>query len=68
MTDIGIAIKALKDAGIEGFESSGILVIPCSSPVTCRQSRRSMPYWLPRQRNKQPKPEMCGATRSMLPD
>ena len=32
MTDIGIAIKALKDAGIEGFESSGILVIPCSSP------------------------------------
>lgn len=32
MTDIAVAIKALEDNGIEGFESSGILVIPCDSP------------------------------------
>ena len=32
MSDILIAIDALKDAGIEAFELSSILVIPVSSP------------------------------------
>ena len=32
MTDIGKAIKHLEVNGVEAFESSGILVIPCSSP------------------------------------
>ena len=32
MTDIGKAIKHLKENGVEAFEDNGILVIPCSSP------------------------------------
>lgn len=31
MTDISKAIEALKEQGIEGFERSGILVIPVTS-------------------------------------
>lgn len=32
MTDMDKAMAYLKDNGVESFESSGILVIPCSSP------------------------------------
>lgn len=31
MTDISAAIARLKEEGIESFEGSGILIIPCSS-------------------------------------
>lgn len=32
MTDISKAIERLKEEGIESFELTGILVIPCESP------------------------------------
>lgn len=32
MTDISAAIARLKEDGIESFEGSGILIIPCTSP------------------------------------
>lgn len=32
MTDIDLAIKHLKSKGIEAFDGSGILVIPCDGP------------------------------------
>lgn len=31
MTDISAAIARLKEDGIESFEGSGILIVPCSS-------------------------------------
>ena len=32
MTDISAAIARLKEDGIESFEGSGILIIPCDNP------------------------------------
>lgn len=32
MTDISTAIARLKEDGIESFEGSGILIVPCNSP------------------------------------
>ena len=32
MTDISAAITRLKEDGIESFEGSGILIIPCNDP------------------------------------
>lgn len=32
MTDISAAIARLKENGIESFEGSGILIIPCTEP------------------------------------
>ncbi len=32
MTDISAAIARLKEDGIESFEGSGILIIPCTEP------------------------------------
>lgn len=32
MTDISVAIARLKEDGIESFEGSGILIIPCTEP------------------------------------
>ena len=32
MTDISAAIARLKEDGIESFEGSGILIIPCTNP------------------------------------
>lgn len=32
MTDISVAIARLKEDGIESFEGSGILIVPCNSP------------------------------------
>lgn len=51
MTDIDIAIKKLKESGIEGFERMGILVIPVSSPddiydmaTRCRRIFKEIEY------------------------
>ena len=32
MSDIQVAIDYLRDKGIEAFEGSGILIIPCTDP------------------------------------
>lgn len=32
MTDISAAIARLKEDGIESFEGSGVLIIPCTEP------------------------------------
>ncbi len=32
MNDISVAIARLKEDGIESFEGSGILIIPCTEP------------------------------------
>ena len=41
MTDVKLAIQALKDAGIEAVEGPMMLIIPCDGPVKIYETVRN---------------------------